>query len=168
MLLLYIPWKRLLWSSKLRLFLKDLLQMSQTVFWPVPFPGSRCFSFTCLLALSFRGICFRQKRQRKVLSGKAWRCSSSAPQTPSNWQISCLNAPLTRYLFPGNSTVYIHDFKLPMSVLPVIVQSSLFSKCHVADLTAVCEHVGQVLCFHVVSHICRTPVRKLTADVTEV
>ena len=142
--------------------------MSHTALCPVKFSWSRCFSLTCLLALSLRGICFRQKRQRKVLSGNAWRYSSSPPQTPSNWQISCLNAPLTRYLFPGNSTVYIHDFKLPMSVLPVIVQSSLFSKCHVAELALVGKHIGKVLCFHVVSHICCSPVRKLTADVTEV
>jgi len=45
-----------------------------------------------------------------------------------------------------------------MRVLPVIVQRSLFPKCHVADLTAVCEHVGQVLRFNVVSHICCAPV----------
>ena len=163
-----MPWKRLLWSSKLRLFLKDLLQISQTVLWPLPSSRSRCFSFTCLLALSFRGIFFWQKRQRKVLSGNAWRYSCSPPQTPSNWQISCLNTPHTRYLFPGNSTVYIHDFKLPVSVLPMIVQRSLFSKCHVAELALVGKHVGKVLCFHVVSHICCAPVWKLTADVTEV
>ena len=84
LLLLYMPWKRLLWSSKLRLFLKDLLQMSQKALCPVKFSWSRCFSLTCLLALSLRGICFRQKRQRKVLSGNAWRYSCSAPQTPSD------------------------------------------------------------------------------------
>ena len=55
-----------------------------------------------------------------------------------------------------------------MRVLPVVVQCSLFAKSHITQFTGVGEHVGEVLRFHVVSHLGCTPVRELAAYVTEI